>query len=62
MICCKKNRNFIRFCLHINQYHLLLGSYFPNSDKHFPDIFIDKLGIFCSVHAPDFSCPIYSSI
>ena len=46
-------------CDHINQYHLLLGLYFfPNSDKHFPDTFIDKLGLFCSFHAPDFSCSI----
>ena len=35
---------------------------FSNSDKHFPDVIIDKLGLFCSFYAPDFSCPICLAI
>ena len=57
MLCCESNRNFIKFCLHINQYKTQ-SSYFSNSDEHFPDIFSNKLGLFCSFHAPDFSRPI----
>ena len=62
MLCCEKNPNSIRFCLHINQYDLLLGSYFSNSNKYFPDIFIDKFGLYGSFHAPDFSRPICLAI
>ena len=35
---------------------------FPNNDKHFPDIFIDKLDLFRSFHDPHFSCPICLAI
>ena len=34
----------------------------PNNDKHFPDIFIDKLELFRSFYDPDFSCPICLAI
>ena len=44
--------NIICFWVHI----------FSNSDKHFPNILIDRVGLFCSFHAPDFSCPICLAI